>query len=86
MGNSTSDLTISNVCIILVCMKMGDCHHLLQVGVVQDFFRVGKILQVEITVTTDKNHQCKTEMEKQIHLCYSSLAVQIFWLYTRKIA
>ena len=28
-------------------------------GVVQDFFRVGKILQVEITVTIDKNHGCK---------------------------
>ena len=28
-------------------------------GVVQDFFRVGKILQVEFTVTIDENHGCK---------------------------
>ena len=28
-------------------------------GVVQDFFRVGKILQVEITVTINRNHGCK---------------------------
>ena len=28
-------------------------------GVIQDFFRVGKVLQVEITVTIDKNHGYK---------------------------
>ena len=25
----------------------------------QDFFRVGKVLQVDFTVTIDKNHGCK---------------------------
>ena len=28
-------------------------------GVLQDFFRVGKVLQVDFTVTIDENHGCK---------------------------
>ena len=44
--------------------RVEDMPYIVKGGVIQDFFRVDKILQVEITVTIDKNHGYKKIFRK----------------------
>ena len=52
-------------------------------GVLQDFFRVGKVLQVDFTVTIDKNHGCSEKSKnppKNTGFQKSDIS-GVFWIF-----